>query len=98
MSKTPGRTRVAVVFGGRSSEHAISCVSAGSVLRHLDRERFDVVPVGITRDGGWVLGPTTPSGWRSPTARCPEDPAAPPSRCPATRRAAGWSCWSRAGR
>jgi D-alanine-D-alanine ligase len=37
MSTRPGRTRVAVVFGGRSSEHAISCVSAGSVLRHLDR-------------------------------------------------------------
>jgi D-alanine-D-alanine ligase len=51
-----GRVRVAVVFGGRSSEHAISCVSAGSVLRHLDRDRFDVVPVGITREGAWVLG------------------------------------------
>ena len=60
MSKTAGRTRVAVVFGGRSSEHAISCVSAGSVLRHLDRERFDVVPVGITRDGAWVLGTDDP--------------------------------------
>ena len=60
MSVTPGRTRVAVVFGGRSSEHAISCVSAGSVLRHLDRERFDVVAVGITRDGGWVLGTDDP--------------------------------------
>ena len=46
MSLRPGRTRVAVVFGGRSSEHAISCVSAGSVLRHLDRERFDVVARG----------------------------------------------------
>ncbi len=60
MSLRPGRTRVAVVFGGRSSEHAISCVSAGSVLRHLDRERFDVVAVGITRDGGWVLGTDDP--------------------------------------
>ena len=60
MSKTAGRTRVAVVFGGRSSEHAISCVSAGSVLRHLDRERFDVVPVGIARDGAWVLGTDDP--------------------------------------
>ncbi|HVL85887.1 MAG TPA: D-alanine--D-alanine ligase family protein [Pseudonocardia sp.] len=54
------RIRVAVVFGGRSSEHAISCVSAGSVLRHLDRERFEVVPVGITPDGGWVLGTDDP--------------------------------------
>jgi D-alanine-D-alanine ligase len=54
------RVRVAVVFGGRSSEHAISCVSAGSVLRHLDRDRFDVVPVGIARDGAWVLGTDDP--------------------------------------
>jgi D-alanine-D-alanine ligase len=49
------RTRVAVVFGGRSAEHAISCVSAGSVLAALDPERYEVVPVGITRDGRWVL-------------------------------------------
>lgn len=54
------RIRVAVVFGGRSSEHAISCVSAGSVLTHLDRERFEVVPVGIARDGAWVLGTDDP--------------------------------------
>jgi len=60
MSTRPGRTRVAVVFGGRSSEHAISCVSAGSVLRHLDRERFDIVPVGIAPDGAWVLGTDDP--------------------------------------
>jgi D-alanine-D-alanine ligase len=57
---TSDRIRVAVVFGGRSSEHAISCVSAGSVLSHLDRERFEVVPVGITPDGAWVLGTDDP--------------------------------------
>src|SRR3954462_7652773 len=49
------KVRVAVVFGGRSAEHAISCVSAGSVMAALDRERYEVVPVGITRDGGLVL-------------------------------------------
>src|SRR3954454_11610340 len=49
------KVRVAVVFGGRSAEHAISCVSAGSVMAALDRERYEGVPVGITRDGGWVL-------------------------------------------
>ena len=49
------RTRVAVVYGGRSSEHAISCVSAGSILRNLDPERFEVVAVGITPEGSWVL-------------------------------------------
>jgi len=55
---TPARTRkprVAVVFGGRSSEHGISCVTAGSVLAAIDREAYEVVPVGIARDGRWVL-------------------------------------------
>ncbi len=58
------RTRVAVVFGGRSSEHAISCVSAGSVLRALDRERYDVVPIGLTPDGRWVLEADDPDRLR----------------------------------
>jgi D-alanine-D-alanine ligase len=49
------RIRVAVVFGGRSNEHAISCVSAGSILRNLDPQRFDVVAIGITPEGSWVL-------------------------------------------
>lgn len=57
----PSRTTVVVVFGGRSSEHAISCVSAGSVLAHLDRDRFQVLPVGITPDGGWVVGVDDPA-------------------------------------
>ncbi|HEV2347612.1 MAG TPA: D-alanine--D-alanine ligase family protein [Actinocrinis sp.] len=49
------KTRIAVVFGGRSSEHAISCVTAGSVLRVLDPERYEVLPIGISTDGRWVL-------------------------------------------
>ncbi len=49
------KPRVAVVFGGRSSEHAISCSTAGSVLQAIDRERYDVVPIGITTEGRWVL-------------------------------------------
>jgi D-alanine-D-alanine ligase len=55
MSGQARKLRVAVVFGGRSAEHAISCVSAGSVLAALDRDRYEVVPVGITREGRWVL-------------------------------------------
>ena len=55
------RTRIAVVFGGRSTEHAISCVSAGSVLGALDRDRYEVVAVGITPDGRWVLAPDDPA-------------------------------------
>lgn len=50
------RIRVAVVFGGRSNEHAVSCVSAGSVLRNLDPEKYEAVPIGITLDGAWMLG------------------------------------------
>ncbi len=52
---TPRRPRVAVVFGGRSSEHGVSCVTAGSVLAAIDPEQYDVVPVGIATDGRWVL-------------------------------------------
>ncbi|MEV4275339.1 D-alanine--D-alanine ligase family protein [Actinoplanes xinjiangensis] len=49
------KTRVAIVFGGRSTEHAISCVSAGAILGALDPDQYEVVPVGITRAGRWVL-------------------------------------------
>ncbi|MEV3993346.1 D-alanine--D-alanine ligase family protein [Streptomyces sp. NPDC049837] len=53
---SPGRKpRVAVVFGGRSSEHAISVVTAGAVLRAIDRDAYDVLPIGITTDGRWAL-------------------------------------------
>jgi D-alanine-D-alanine ligase len=58
---TEPRLRVAVLFGGRSSEHAISCVSAGSVLAALDRDRYDVLPIGITPDGRWVLAADDPA-------------------------------------
>ncbi len=49
------KPRIAIVFGGRSSEHAVSCSSAASVLRAIDRERYEVVPIGIAADGRWVL-------------------------------------------
>jgi D-alanine-D-alanine ligase len=52
-----GRPRVAVVFGGSSSEHAISCLTAGSVLAAIDADRYDVVAIGITRSGRWVVVP-----------------------------------------
>ena len=50
-----GKIRVAVVFGGRSTEHAVSCASAGLVLSAIDRDKYDVVPIGIATDGRWVL-------------------------------------------
>jgi D-alanine-D-alanine ligase len=54
------RPRVAVIFGGRSSEHAISCVTAGSVLSVLDQARYEVLPIGVTTEGRWVLSEATP--------------------------------------
>ncbi|MFM7718867.1 MAG: D-alanine--D-alanine ligase family protein [Actinomycetota bacterium] len=54
------RRRVAVVFGGRSAEHEISVVSARSVLAALDPDRFEAVPVGVTKAGRWVLLPQGP--------------------------------------
>ena len=51
----PRKPRVAVVFGGRSSEHGISVVTAGAVLRAIDRTKYDVLPIGITQDGRWAL-------------------------------------------
>ncbi|PPF84120.1 D-alanine--D-alanine ligase, partial [Subtercola sp. Z020] len=49
------KTVVALLFGGRSSEHSISCATAGGVLAAIDRSLFDVIPIGITRDGAFVL-------------------------------------------
>ena len=70
----PGRARprVAVVFGGRSGEHAISCATAAGVLAALDRERWDVVPLGITRTGRWVLAADDPERWRITGGALPE--------------------------
>ena len=51
------RLRVGVIFGGRSGEHEVSRVSAGSVLQALDPAKYDVVPIGITREGRWISAP-----------------------------------------
>ncbi len=51
----PEKRTVVLLFGGRSSEHGISCVTAAGVLRAIDRSRFDVIPVGITKRGATVL-------------------------------------------
>jgi D-alanine-D-alanine ligase len=69
---SPRKTRVAVVFGGRSSEHAISCVSAGSILAALDPDEFEAVPVGITRAGQWVLTSGDPAQLAIADRRLPE--------------------------
>jgi D-alanine-D-alanine ligase len=66
-----GRRCVVVVFGGRSAEHEISCISARSVMDALDPERFDVVPVGITKEGAWHLM-SGPPPLPSESGRMPE--------------------------
>jgi D-alanine-D-alanine ligase len=57
------KIRVAVVFGGQSGEHEVSIVSAHAVMQTLDPDKYDVVPVGITREGRWLIGSSeTPQG------------------------------------
>jgi D-alanine-D-alanine ligase len=69
------RPRVAIIFGGRSSEHAVSCATAAGVLRAIDRDRYDVVPIGIARTGEWVLVEDEPAHLELTAARTPEVPA-----------------------
>lgn len=61
MTTEKKRLRVGVLFGGRSGEHEVSLASAASVIRALDPERYEVVPIGITKDSGWRVGTTTSS-------------------------------------
>ena len=56
-------TTVAVIFGGRSGEHEVSCLSAASILTHLDRSRFTAVPIRIGRDGRWAVGVDDPAAF-----------------------------------
>ena len=48
------KLRVGILFGGRSGEHEVSLLSAASVLKAIDREKFDVTPIGITKEGRWL--------------------------------------------
>lgn len=50
------RLRVGVIFGGRSGEHEVSLASAASVIRALDPEKYEAVPIGIAKDGRWFIG------------------------------------------
>ena len=55
-SRRGARVRVGVVYGGRSVEHEVSLVSARAIMQALDPDRYDVVPIGISRQGRWVIG------------------------------------------
>ena len=55
------RIKVAVVFGGRGPEHPVSCLGGGNVLRVIDRDRYEVIPIGITTEGAWLEVADDPS-------------------------------------
>jgi D-alanine-D-alanine ligase len=76
-----GKIRVAVVFGGRGPEHAISCASGGTMLATIDRDRYDVIPIGILPDGRWVLTADAPerlaiAGGQLPSVEAVAEPGA----------------------
>ncbi|MET7282998.1 D-alanine--D-alanine ligase family protein [Kribbella sp. NPDC005582] len=66
------KIRVAVVFGGRSSEHAISCVTAANVLQAIDRDKYEVIPIGISTSGHWVLESGDPERLSISDGKLPE--------------------------
>ncbi|HEV7168706.1 MAG TPA: D-alanine--D-alanine ligase family protein [Micrococcaceae bacterium] len=66
------KPRVAVLFGGRSSEHAVSCVTAAGVLGAMDKSKYDVVPIGIAKTGQWVLADGEVAQWSLSAGTMPE--------------------------
>lgn len=63
---------IMVLYGGRADEHSISCISTAGVLNAIDTERFDVVPVGITKTGQWIVGGEDPRSWSLNDGTLPE--------------------------
>lgn len=70
----PGQAkpRVAILFGGRSSEHAVSCVTAAGVLGAIDQDKYDVIPIGIAKTGQWVLASGNTTQWSLSASSLPE--------------------------
>ncbi|WP_058234224.1 D-alanine--D-alanine ligase family protein [Devriesea agamarum] len=73
MSST--KTTVALLFGGRSAEHGISCLTAGCVMAALDKDRYDIVPIGITDQGRFVLVSEDPAAWSMRDGQTPSVPS-----------------------
>lgn len=57
------KKRIVVMYGGKADEHSISCISAASALRALDTDKFEAIPVGITKDGKSIVNGENPLGW-----------------------------------
>lgn len=66
------KRKIVVLYGGKADEHSISCISAAGVLNAIDRELFEPIPVGITREGVWVVNGEDPRNWNLEDARLPE--------------------------
>ena len=71
------RPRVAVLFGGRSSEHAVSCVTAAGVLGAIDQTKYEVIPIGIAKTGQWVLASGDTQDWSLSASSLPEVASSP---------------------
>ena len=56
MTPDKKRLRIGVLFGGRSGEHEVSLASAASVIRGLDPDKYEILPIGITKEGHWLIG------------------------------------------
>jgi D-alanine-D-alanine ligase-like ATP-grasp enzyme len=56
MTTEKKRLRIGILFGGRSGEHEVSLLSAASVISALDPEKYEAVPIGISKDGRWLAG------------------------------------------
>jgi D-alanine-D-alanine ligase len=69
---TTRKPRVAVLFGGRSSEHAVSCVTAAGVLGAINKDKYEVIPIGIAKTGQWVLAPAETVQWSLAASSLPE--------------------------
>ncbi|MFF2843803.1 D-alanine--D-alanine ligase family protein [Paenarthrobacter sp. NPDC057981] len=66
------KPRVAILFGGRSSEHAVSCVTAAGVMGAIDTNKYEVIPIGIAKSGQWVLASGDTSQWSLSSTSLPE--------------------------
>jgi len=66
------KPRVAVLFGGRSSEHAVSCVTAAGVLGAINKDKYEVIPIGIAKSGQWVLASGDTAQWSLAGTALPE--------------------------
>lgn len=71
MSLTTKPIKIAIIYGGRSSEHSVSCISAGAIMSHLDPEKYELYPIGITQQGTWTVGESDPEKLRSTNAVMP---------------------------